>query len=126
MAASFVRVRRPIQAGVIRGSWSLGGATKGAWIEIPKYTDKTIQFAGTWDSATAIAVGSDDPRCLTDPDNADKYTLTDAQGNAISKTANAGEVIQENPRFMRVETSGGDQSGAGTTDLVAYLTARKA
>lgn len=76
--------------------------------QLVHYSDKTVQIFGDFGSgATVLMQGSNDPRVISDPDNAVWFSLTDAQGNAISKTALAGETILENPRWIRPYVSGG-------------------
>lgn len=74
--------------------------------EVAGLPDKTVQIFGNFGSNASVALeGSNDPRVLEDvaagTTTAAWFPLTDAQGNAITKTAAAGEVIQENPRFIR-------------------------
>jgi hypothetical protein len=64
------------------------------------FSDKTVQAFGT--AVTSITMqGSNDPRVISDPNNAVWFTLADSQGNDITKTAAFGEVILENPRYVR-------------------------
>lgn len=85
----------------------------GGAIEMPGSADRTIQFTGTFGaSATVILQGSNFPAPVASTD-ADWFTLTDPQGNAISKTAAAGEAVLELTRWIRPKlTSGGDGSTA--------------
>lgn len=64
--------------------------------------DKTVQMQGTWGSATVVLQGS--------IDGTNYITLTDPQGNAISKTDNAMETVMENVRYIKPSTSGGTGS----------------
>lgn len=82
-------------------------------IEMPASSDRSIQIAGTWDSATAVLQGSNDGSTWT--------TLTDPQGNAISKTADFIEMISELTRYVRVSTSGGGGSQSLTATLLVKL-----
>jgi hypothetical protein len=69
-----------------------------------------VQFAGTLSvGGTIVLEGSND--------GVTYYTLTDPQGNAISKTALGIEAVQEVVRFVRPRVTAGD----GSTDLKAYL-----
>ena len=94
----------------------LDGDDKGLPVRVGKYTDKTVHIyspTGAHGSATTVIEGSNDPKA--DPTHADHanakwVTLTDGQGNAISKTADAIEVIQENPEWIRPNQSGGTSS----------------
>lgn len=49
------------------------------------------------------------------------FPLTDPQGNAITKTAAALEVIEEVPRYIRPNCTAGD----GTTDISVILWGRR-
>lgn len=78
-------------------------------VEMPGNSDRSIQVAGTWGSATLVVQGSND--------GTNWATLTDPQGNALSKTADFIEMISELTRYIRVSTSGGN----GTQSLTATL-----
>lgn len=72
-----------------------------AVLNIASYPDKCIEAVGTWDSATLVVQGA----------NASTYlTLTDPQGNALSKTADFVEQVQENPVNLKVSITGGGGS----------------
>lgn len=77
-------------------TWAMLTAdVEGVAIAIPGASDKCIQFFGTnWGAATIAVQGSND--------GTNFVALTDPQGNALSKTADAIEQILENPRFLRV------------------------
>lgn len=93
--------------GVSMVSWTpLAGTDVGAAIEMPSKSDRTVQILGTFDSATVVLQGS--------LNGTDWQTLTDPQGNAISKTAAAIEAVSEAVRYMRPSVSGGGGSCALT------------
>lgn len=85
-------------------TWALLTAANavGAAIEMPGSSDRSVQIDGTFDSATVVFQGSND--------GATWFTLTDPQGNAISKTSASLEMISELTRFIRPSTSGGGGS----------------
>jgi hypothetical protein len=86
--------------------WSaLGDADEGAPQSASPLPDKSVQFSGTWDSATAVLQGSND--------GATWFTLKDPGGNAISLTADGLRQILENTRYIRPSTSG----GGGSADI---------
>lgn len=86
----------------------------GAPFEMPGASDRSIQFIGTFGSGGTIALqGSND--------GVNWESLTDPQGNAISKTAKTIEMITELTRYVRPFVSAGD----GTTDLDAYLLVKR-
>lgn len=85
-------------------TWALLTAANavGAAIEMPGSSDRSVQIDGTFDSATVVLQGSNDGETW--------FTLTDPQGNAISKTSAALEMISELTRYIRPSTSGGGGS----------------
>lgn len=86
------------------------GGTHGG-LNIVRLADKTVQFVGTFGGATVALQGSND--------GVNWESLTDPQGNAISKTSAALETVTENTLFIRPLVSG----GGGTTDIDVYLVA---
>lgn len=105
------------QTNVVQVLWEgLDGDDTGLPVRASKYSDKSVHIyspTGAHGSATTIIQGSNDPKA--DPTHADHanakwVTLTDAQGNAISKTADAIEQILENPLWIRPSQSGGTSS----------------
>lgn len=94
-------------------TWSgLTGADTGKPISLSGFTDVTamIYALSTHGSGTTVLQGSNDPRA--NPNHASHasaiwLSLTDAQGNAISKTADAIEVVEESPLWVRPSQSGG-------------------
>jgi len=93
----------------------------GGAIEMPGSADRTVQITGTFDTTTVILQGSNfaSPTASTDTD---WFTLTDPQGNAISKTAAAGEAVLELTRWIRPKVTAG---GASTSISVRLLVKRK-
>lgn len=90
-------------------------AAPGLPVRLPFYTDKCVQLGAyggnTHGDSTTVMQGSNDP--AADPAHADYatsvwFTLTDPQGNAISRTTTAKiEQIMENPLWVRPVPSGG-------------------
>lgn len=77
---------------------------------MPGSTVRSIQFTGTFGvGGTIVAQGSND--------GTNWFTLTDFQGNTISKTATALENIEEVTLYIRPAATAGD----GTTSLTAVL-----
>jgi hypothetical protein len=96
-------------------SWTglLNGDT-GAPIEMAGHTIKCAQLKGTFGAGgTIVMQGSND--------GVTYVTLTDPQGNSVSKTAEAIEQIQETTRYIRPSVTAGD----GTTDLSVYMVLRR-
>lgn len=100
-----------------RVTWSgMGDDDVGDYVNLPIQPDKTVHVFGTWDNATLVIQGSNEEGIPTAP-----VTLTDPQGNAISKTVNNFvEVILENTAQIRPKTSGGQ----GATDLTVIIVAK--
>lgn len=91
----------------------LNGDT-GAAVEMPEYGDRTVQITGTFGvGGTLVLQGSND--------GTNWFSLTDPQGNLISKTAAAGENVMETPRYTRPIVTAGD----GSTSLVVTIFARR-
>lgn len=87
-------------SGALLYTWEgMGDDDEGAWLEVPGAADKTVQFGGTWGGATIVWQGS--------MDKVTNFTLTDADGNAISVTADAMRLVRENTRYVRPVSSGG-------------------
>lgn len=82
----------------------------GNWIEAWDHPEKTVQIVGTFSAGTVTMQGSND--------GVTAFNLTDPQGNSIAKSAAAGEIITENPRFIRPVMTSGD-----TDDVDVYLMA---
>lgn len=92
--------------GVHKNTWTgLTGTDTGAAHSCPQLADKTVQISGTFATATVVIEGSNDGGSTW-------FTLTDPQGNNISKTAAAMETIAENPQMIRPKLT------AGTTDAI--------
>lgn len=68
-----------------------------------EFADRTVYFFGTWGTATAAWQGGDGVTYVN---------LTDPQGNAISKTADAIEAAVEVPEISRPNLT---SVGAGAT-----------
>ena len=96
-------------------SWTgLLNGDDGAPVEMPGSADRSIQFLGTFGAGgTIVLEGSND--------GTNYVTLTDPQGNAISKTAAAIEAVLELTRWVRPRVTAGD----GTTALEAHLLVKR-
>jgi hypothetical protein len=108
-------VQRPA-AGVVVYTWeTLDGDDYGTPVRLPHYSDKCVQlgaYGGNTDgSSTVVMQGSND--VAADPSHANYatsiwFTLTDPQGNAISRTTTEKiKQIEENPLWIRPFQSGG-------------------
>ncbi len=98
-------------------AWTLTQAdASGASIDAHEYGDRTVQISGTFDGATVVLQGSND--------GAAWFSLTDPQGNAISKTADAMETVMEVPLSTRAHSTGGGGSQSVTISLFCRRTRR--
>lgn len=86
----------------------------GNYIEATEYGDRTFQIIGTFGVGGSVTMqGSND--------GTNAFTLTDPQGNAVTKTAAAGETLMETPRYIRPLCTAGD----GSTSLTVMVWARR-
>ncbi len=81
-------------------------------IEMAEWADKSVQVVGTFNGGTVVIEGSND--------GTNWVTLTDPQGNAISKTSAFIEQILEVTRYVRPRVS----AGTGV-DLDAFFVLRR-
>lgn len=65
----------------------------GEKVQLAQHSDRTIQFSGTFNSATFALEGSND--------GANWKTLTDAAGTALTATAAALKQVTEAPLYVR-------------------------
>jgi hypothetical protein len=95
-------------------TWNpLANGDDGAAVQYGAFTDRSIQFAGTFGTGgTVVLEGSND--------GTNWQTLTDPQGNVISKTAASIEAVTEATRYIRPRVTAGD----GTTAIKAILFVR--
>jgi len=101
------------RAHIIQWTGLLNG-DDGDLMEMPGSLIRGVQFTGTFGSGgTIVLEGSND--------GTNFVTLTDPQGNAISKTSAAIEAIQELTRYIRPRVTAGDE----TTALVATVIVRR-
>lgn len=109
-------------------TWSaLDSDDSGQAVFVPMYSDKCVQIGGTFGSGGSVTIyGSNDLDAVrTDLANgtlfgsatAEWVALTDAQGNALTKTAAAIEQILENPAYICPVVTAGD----GTTSIEVML-----
>lgn len=103
------------QRQLVQVVWSglLSGDVGDAY-ELPAWADRSVQIEATWGDGTMTFQGSND--------GATWYSLTDPQGNAIAKTANALEQVSELTRYVRPSFSG----TTGTAGVVTFLARRTA
>lgn len=89
----------------------------GSPLQFAGHADKTVHVFGTWDGASVIFEGSNDPRVETDPNNAAWATMNDPQAIAFQRSSDFIDMVVENPRYMRPRVSG----GGGSTNITIIL-----
>lgn len=96
-------------------TWTgLDSDDSGIPIQIVDYVDRTVTITGTFGVAGSITMqGSND--------GTNWFALTDPQGNAITKTAAAMELLLEAPLYIRPLVTAGD----GTTSLTVKILCRR-
>jgi len=93
---------------------TFSGLDAGSPIEMPGSADRSVQISGTFGAGGSISLeGSND--------GTNYVVLTDPQGNALTKTAEAIEAISELTRFVRPRVTAGD----GTTSLTVSLLVKR-
>lgn len=100
---------------VVLISWTgLANGDSGRPAELLDYSDMTATFEGTFGTGGSVTMeGSND--------GSNFYPLTDPQGNALTKTGAAMELILETPRYIRPRVTNGD----GTTAIQVRILARR-
>ena len=103
-------LKTPKAGGTVLHTWNLTTADPtGDVVSAPGASDRTVQFIGAnFGGATVLLEWSLDGVVFV--------TATDGQGNAVSFTANGGEMIAENALFFRPRLSVG-----GTAAVVQAL-----
>lgn len=93
---------------------SMANGDTGEAVELPMTRDRSVQVTGTFGAGGTIVIeGSND--------GTNYVTLTDLQGNAISKTAAFVEQVQEITQYIRPRVTAGD----GTTSLTVTMLMRR-
>lgn len=117
---SFTRTEQP--GGCTLFTWTLTTADHtGEAIQIPGAADKTVQFSGTWDGATAVLDGSNVAG------GAGTYCILSsaASGSALgatSDTSGAMACIVENPLYVRPRLSVVGTAATITVNLLVRTT----
>lgn len=112
-ASTRTDLKTGVPACIIGWTGLLNGDT-GAAVEMVDYADKTVTITGTFGVGGTIAIqGSNN--------GTDWFSVTDPQGNAMSKTSAAMEIVIEGPRYIRPSVTAGD----GTTSLAVQMCCRR-
>lgn len=91
--------------------------------ELPTMPDKTVTFTGTFGAGGSVTMyGSNNEADVgVEPGSGTWVALVDPQGNPITKTGAAIEVILDCPRFICPRVTAGD----GTTSITVTVTASR-
>lgn len=93
---------------------ALANGDTGLPVELVDYADQTVTVEGTFGTGGSVTLqGSND--------GTNYHSLTDPQGNAITKTAAGIEHVTETPRYIRPNVTAGD----GSTALDVRLLVRR-
>lgn len=97
----------------VRQWTSLANSDDGEPIILTRFSDKTVQFGGTFGvGGTVILEGS--------VDGVQWDSLKDVFGNALSATGAKLYTVTENPVYLRPRVTGGD----GTTSITVKIAVR--
>ena len=102
----------PYDESVLKFVWTITGTNDGAPMPFAQWSDRSVQFAGTWGGGTIVWEGSNDGGTTW-------FTLSDPQTTAISKTADALEQVIEVTELARPRAS------VGVTSVVVSVVARR-
>lgn len=118
MATSALDTATSIGDQVFLYEWlAVANGDQGAPIELFNLVDLTVTIEGTFSTGGSCTLqGSNDGSTW--------HSLTDPQGNAITKTAAGIEVVTEAPRYVRPTITAGDGSTAIDIRIVARRGAR--
>ena len=99
-------------------TWSaLDSDDSGAPVTLIDYPDRTVVISGTFGAGGSCTLqGSNDASTY--------HTLTDPQGNAITKTAAGMEAVTEAPVWIRPKVTAGDGTTAIDVSLLCMRTVR--
>lgn len=88
---------------------SMAAGDDGRAVDFSEFSDRSVQFTGTFGGATVVLQGSND--------GVNWHTLTDTLGSPISKTGGALASVTEMTRYVRPLVQG----GSGPTLVNVYL-----
>lgn len=110
-----VQAQSPDPSKIIIVTWTgLANGDSGEAVDFDDFPDRSVQVGGTFGTGgTVVIEGSNDL--------ANYISLTDPQGNAISKTAAAIETVMELTRIIRPRVTAGD----GTTSINVTMVFRR-
>ncbi len=103
--------------GMFVANWTgLTGGDTGQPMAFSNLADKTVHVFGDIGAPISIE-GSNDPRVIDDPDNAEWEILVDNFGTALSFSGSGISVIAQAPRYIQPNCA------AGTTDATVIIVA---
>src|SRR4051794_33408164 len=89
-----LRIPLPSDRKVSVWTWGpMANGDTGDPLEVPEAADRSVQFGGTFDTSVVVLEGSND--------GVTYFTLTDPQGNNISKNGASLEQVEEVCRYAR-------------------------
>lgn len=95
-------------------SWTLANGESGDPLTLPNFSDRSVQVLGTFGSGGSVTIQGS-------IDGTNWNTLTDPQGNALTKTAAALEAVSEATPYIRPTCTAGD----GTTAITVLIFATR-
>lgn len=115
MAVTALSAPESIGQQVVLYTWAaIPNGNTGAPIKLENFNDLTATIEGTFGTGGSCTLqGSND--------GTNYYSLTDPQGNAITKTAAGLESVTELPVYVRPSVTAGD----GTTAIDVRIVARR-
>lgn len=90
--------------------WTLGSNNQGKKVDMSECPDKTFMFSGDFSTSGSATLRGSNKENPVESTDTDWFDLTDAGGNAITKTAVAGGVIMECPRWISPKQTAGSGS----------------
>lgn len=87
----------------------------GGWLELPRFTDRSIQVSGTFGAGGTVTIQG-----TNEPGQTNPVALTDQAGVTLALTAASLKIVLQNSTFIRPLVTGGD----GTTSLTITLMAK--
>jgi hypothetical protein len=94
-------------------SWTFTASETGDPFEMPAASDRSVQLAGTFNTATILIEGSND--------GTNYRTLTNQAASALSFTAAGLELVLQPTRYIRARVS----AGAATSVTITLLANRR-
>lgn len=94
------------------GSWTLANGESGVSLALPLFSDKSVNIFGTFGVGGSVTIQGS-------LDGTNWQTLTDPQGNALTKTAASLEAVSEAVPYIRPVVTAGDVTTAIIVQIFA-------